>query len=65
MFKAKATATKVKKGDVILNMVLTLLLAIRKSITRKYGIQGKKTSQEQESYKLASGKISMFIWKSY
>jgi hypothetical protein len=61
MFKAKATTAKAKKEDVILNMVLTLLLAIIKSITRKYGIQGEKTSQEQECYKLAGGKISMFI----
>jgi hypothetical protein len=61
MFKAKTTAAKVKKEDVILNVVLTLLLAIRKSISRKYGIQGEKTSQEQESYKLTGGKTSMFI----
>jgi hypothetical protein len=46
MFKEKTTTIEVKKEDVILNMVLTLLLAIRKSITRKCGIQGEKTSQE-------------------
>jgi hypothetical protein len=42
MFKEKAMAAEAKKEDVIFNMVLTLLLAIRKSITKNVVFKEKK-----------------------
>jgi hypothetical protein len=59
MFREQAAAIAPKKDDVVVNMVLAINLKLD---TQKCGIQGIKTSQEQEFGQLARrGKTSTFF----